>query len=259
MESENVFVKSIYILVQKINFRAIRIIKIKIGIKIENYRRIQRLAIINTVKKDFINYIEKYISNPKIILELGSRDGIQSIEFTKIYPNAKIYAFECYKPNYKLCIRNTAHFKNIKVIKKAVFNENKKLEFYPDSINWGAGSLFLFNRKLNENKKLKQSKITVDAIRIDSWAKEEKIKKIDLCWIDLQGADYEALESMGDMIYDIDAMFIELEIKELYKNQKLYDVVVNFMKDKGFSLIYFHKSIEDLYGNGIFLNNKFIK
>ncbi len=43
------------------------------------------------VKRKFIRLISNKISNPKVILEIGSRDALQSIELSKLFPKAKIY------------------------------------------------------------------------------------------------------------------------------------------------------------------------
>ena len=40
---------------------------------------------------------------PKVILDIGSRDLEQSIEFTSVYPLAEIYAFEPNPEQYKIC------------------------------------------------------------------------------------------------------------------------------------------------------------
>lgn len=255
----NKLIKSIHQIIQNINFNLIRKFETQVVIRLDDYKR-KRLLSKNTVETNFINYIKNSISNPKIILELGSRDGIQSIEFARLFPNAKIYAFECHPPNIKRCIRNTKHMKNIEIVPKAVFNKNGTIKFYSSiSRNTGVGSLYRASRKYDVIEKIPQKEIIVNSTRIDTWANKKNVKKIDLCWIDLQGAEYETLESMGNMIFDIDALFIEVELQEIYNGVKLYDDILNLMEDKGFSMIKFHEGIEKWFGNAIFLNNNLIK
>ena len=223
----------------------------------------------NYVKREFINFVSDIISKPKIILEIGSKDAIQSIEFSKLFPKAKIYAFECNPPSIKTCIENTKNYKNIEIIPYAVFNKNEKIDFYPVSEETGASSLFKLNKEYAEESNFNQEEITVDTIRIDTWAKEKGINKIDLIWIDLQGVEYEAFEGMGELLHDVQAIYTEVEIKELYIGQKLMKDISKLLSENGFSLFkytenpsnfcvnnsYNESSSKFLWGNAIYINN----
>lgn len=208
------------------------------------------------VKKLFIDFVCDTISNVNIILEIGSRDALQSIEFSKLFPKAKIYAFECYPPNIKKCIDNTKNYKNIEIIPKAIFNKTGKMTFYPTSRNIGAGSLFKITKEYGSDCIFPQEEIIVDTIRISTWAKEKGIEKIDLVWIDLQGAEYQAFRGMGKFLYNIQAIYTEVENKELYINQKLMKDVTRLLSKKGFSLLQYNKVSKHLWGNAIYINNK---
>jgi methylase of polypeptide subunit release factors len=53
---------------------------------------------------NFIRYLnKKNYTNPSIIFDIGSRDCLQSLEFAKQYPSAKIFAFECNPLTLPLC------------------------------------------------------------------------------------------------------------------------------------------------------------
>lgn len=191
-------------------------------------------------------------------MDLGSFDAIQSIEFSIVFPEAKIFAFECNPPSIKLCNENIINLKNIEIIPKAVFNENGFIKFYPVLTHKGASSVFKASNKYKNIVNLPQKEIKVEATRIDTWVKEKNIDKIDICWLDLQGAEYEALEGMGDLIYTVQALYVEVEKQEIYIGQKLFDDVVNFLKSKGFSMIKYHPSKPGWWGNAIFLNNELL-
>ncbi len=208
------------------------------------------------VERYFLCHIIDKISYPNVILELGSRDAIQSIEFFRIFPHAKIFAFECNPPSIKKCIENVKYYKNIEVVPHAVGNKNEKLQFYPVTTdNIGASSLYKASGKYDFAEILPQKEITVEGIRIDTWAKEKGINKLDLCWLDLQGAEYEALEGMGDLIFSIQAIYLEVSHQEIYKGQKLFREILEFLKGKGFSMIQYHPSRRGWWGNAVFLND----
>lgn len=208
----------------------------------------------NFVKKVFINHIIDKIYDPKVILELGSRDGIQSIEFSKIFPKAKIYAFECYPPCIEMCIKNTRKYKNIKIVKNAVFNKDCNINFYSFSDNIGTGSIFKINKKSPISHLIPKKEIKVKATRIDTWAKENNIERIDLLWVDLQGAEYEAFEGMGKYLSNIQAIYTEVEKKEFYLDQKLMKDISELLNKYGFYLLKYSKIGKDLWGNAIYIN-----
>ena len=211
----------------------------------------------NFVERHFINYVSDKISDPKIILELGSRDGYQSIEFSRIYPKAKVYAFECNPESIETCIKNTKNYKNIEIIPYAVFNKNEKMKFYPVRELIGVSSLFKLTKEYSMKHNFSQKEITVEAIRIDTWAKKKGINKIDLIWIDLQGAEYEAFEGIGKLLSNIQAIYTEVEIKELFENQKLIDDISNILYENGFFIFKYFESGNNSFGNSIYLNKKY--
>jgi FkbM family methyltransferase len=70
--------------------------------------------------ESFVSLLDKNGANPKIIFDIGSRDCMQSIEFAKKYPNAKIFAFECNPQTLPQCRENIASWPAIKLIEGAV-------------------------------------------------------------------------------------------------------------------------------------------
>ena len=211
------------------------------------------------MESHFLDYIIDKIKTPEIILDLGSLDAMQSIEFSIIFPNANIFAFECDPESLKTCKQNIVFLKNIEIIPKAVYNEDRFIKFYPVRNKKGTSALFKISNLFKETiGDYVQEEIEVEAIRINTWAKQRKIKKIDLCWIDLQGAEYEALEGLGDLIYTVQALYVEVEKKPIYKGQRLIQDVVEFLNSKGFSMIKYHPTKPGWWGNAIFLNNKLL-
>ena len=207
------------------------------------------------VKREFIDFISDKISNVEVILEIGSRDAIQSIEFSNLFPKAKIYAFECYPLCIKMCVENSKDFKNIEIVPYAIFNKNEKMKFYPVITNVGASSLFRITKEYAADFNYPQKEIEVESIRIDTWAKEKGIKKIDLVWIDLQGAEYEAFEGMGKLLSDVQAIYTEVEYQALYKDQKLLKDILKLLNERGFSMIRNRPVRTSWWGNAIFINN----
>jgi FkbM family methyltransferase len=186
---------------------------------------------------DFINAIKINNKNftPEIILDIGSRDLDQSIEFNSTYPNAKIYSFEPNPSQYEICFNKSKNYSNITTIKKAVSNVNGTLDFYVTEGNIGCSSLLepiYVPYGLTQNFK----KITVESIKLEPWLRENKINKVDIIWIDIQGIDLDALKSMGEYIKSV--KYIHCEASELgyYKGHQLKNELESFLTQNNFSL-----------------------
>ena len=52
--------------------------------------------------------------------------------------------------------------------------------------------------------------------------------------LDIQGAEYQALIGFGDIIDNFDYIYIEVNVKELYKSIKLLPELDKFLESKGF-------------------------
>ena len=97
----------------------------------------------------------------------------------------------------------------------------------------------------------------MDIITIDSL----NLPGLDYMKIDVEGATYEILNSMGNMLKTIKIMHIETESYPFFKNQKLHDVVDNFLTEKGFTMVDIsYANISDGYQHdSVWVNNNFLK
>jgi len=193
----------------------------------------------------FANYITDK-SKEYIIFDIGSRDCEQSIEFYKTFPKAKIYAFECNPNTLDICKRNIqAYSDRITLIEGAVCDYDGDITFYPiDQKNtvttWadgnpGASSLFKSNGKYPVEKYV-QNEITVVAHRLDSVMKKYNIPRVDIIWMDLQGAELLAVKGLGKHLDTVAYIHTEVSHKEMYTGQVMFSELNNFILSKGFQV-----------------------
>ena len=72
------------------------------------------------------------------IIDAGANIGCASVFFAKCYPNAKIYALEPEKSNYKLLVKNTSKYPNVIPINAGLWGTDGVLNVIDDnSGNWG--------------------------------------------------------------------------------------------------------------------------
>ena len=141
--------------------------------------------------------------NIRQVLDIGSWHLGQSIEFSNIFQNAKIDAFEPVPDSYQLCLQNLNNLDNqkknrIQIHNIALSNKTGKVPFYSidmsvkQKIDAGFSSLFKFNGKLKNayyDEELVQKKIMVQADTLDNWCMKNNVNNVDIIWIDVQGAE----------------------------------------------------------------------
>jgi FkbM family methyltransferase len=214
----------------------------------------------------YLSIIKELIGIEKIeiIFEFGSRYGEDTIEFAKSFPNAKIFAFECNPNTFDQCLINVKNYKNIELNKYALSNFNGFVKFYPiDPINtrttWfdgnqGASSLLKATGKYPIENYV-QNEVNVECLRIDYFLKIKNLNKIDVMWIDVQGAELMVLEGIGFDLQNVNIIHIEVEFFEIYNNQPLFEDIKKYLINKDFIFLGY-TNISEYSGDAIFLNRK---
>ncbi|MFZ9376533.1 MAG: FkbM family methyltransferase [Candidatus Fonsibacter ubiquis] len=196
----------------------------------------------------FISQKFKSKNDIDVVFDIGACHALESVEFAKKFSNAKIFTFEANPISYEVCLENTKDYPSISVINKAVNDYDGVCKFYPidkektittwEDGNQGASSLYKANGAYDHIEKYVQYEIEIPCIRLDTFCKENNINKIDIIWMDLQGAELKALQSLDSLLETVQIIHTELEMNPMYENQCLFNDVYEFLLDKGFDLDY---------------------
>ncbi len=203
---------------------------------------------------NFINYINlKGGFNPSTIFDIGSRDLDQSIEFSTVYPGAKIYAFEPNPDQYQICKYKADNYENIEVHQLAISDKKGVVDFYKTLGNIGASSLLEpIDVPFASSQEVEKIQVKTDTLK--NWMEEMKIVSVDIMWMDVQGIELAALIGMGDYLKTVRYLHCEASKDPYYKNHMLKEELENFLHEQGFSME-FHSPYHP-YGEGdIFATN----
>lgn len=225
-------------------------------------------------KQKFENF--KYViekDNP-IIIEIGSHYGEDSLRFIETFENSKVY---CFEPDPRNIDIHKKHIDDdrIKLFEIALSNQTGEADFYqsyddkeiPDRVfekydwidkedyikknlnNSGSSSLKKGYGKVLDNK------IKVKTKRFDEWYNENLSEQIiDFCWIDVQGAEKDVFDGMGDIITKV--KYIWVEYGEMnYEDAMGRDDTIRYLENKGFFLIT-SLSSDNNSGDLLFVNRR---
>jgi FkbM family methyltransferase len=177
------------------------------------------------------------------VFDIGSRDGLQAVELSKLFPEAQIVAVECNRQTLEQCRANFAPHPRIRLVDKAINSHTGRCTFYPidpartittwPDGNPGASSLFVATGDYPAETYV-QNEVEVECTRLDDLCKALGIAAIDLIWMDLQGAELLALESAGALLETVRYIYTEVSHRALYRGQCLFDDVDAFLLARGF-------------------------
>lgn len=207
---------------------------------------------------NFLNHVENR-NEEFVIFDIGCRDCEQSIEFYKNFPKAKIYAFECNPNTLEICKKNIEQYRDrITLIEGAVCDYDGSVTFYPINqkktiTSWsdgnpGASSMFKSNG-LYPYETYIQDEVTTNCHRLDTIMKKYDIPKVDIIWMDLQGAELLALKSLDNYLASVTFVYTEVSHKEIYTGQVMFQELNDFMLSRGFAIasqVRYHDWQEDV-------------
>lgn len=175
------------------------------------------------LSSNFIHKIKHLIdfNEVNVVLDIGSRDGCQSLELSRYFPLAHIYAFEPNPDALPFVENNARQCSRIKVIQSAVSQSSTPIPFYKVvNGNIGASSIYKTSGH-SRSAEWQQVEIEVPSTRIDEWAVLSGLNSIDIVWADVQGAELDVFSSFGKYLSSVKCIATEVALEKLYNGSTL--------------------------------------
>ena len=187
----------------------------------------------------------QHIHNDSIetILEIGSRDAIDALELSDYY-RTHVYAFECNPEALKTCYHNIGNNPNVTLVPLACWDTSDKIPFYPVTasvdtqlpINIGASSCLKINPDGIDHDSI-QAQTMVTAVRLEHWMEQEKLDRIDLLCLDVQGATLQVLSGLGEHIKRTKYIITEGYHQPGYLGEALAAEIAAYLRANGFQYL----------------------
>ena len=101
-------------------------------------------------------------------------------------------------------------------------------------------------------------KVIVKTITLKNFMSTKKIQSIDFLKVDAEGNDYKVIRGTGNRIKDIKIIQIETARKEIFEGEIVFDQLNRYMNDSKFSLVYYRLSSDNLSGDALYINDRFL-
>lgn len=187
-----------------------------------------RVEAFHNYEREDKDLILNYLKSDSVFLDIGANIGHFTFYFKEKVPTIECHLFE---PNPKLqqCIQKTLSSSNIEKVyahEIALSDSNGSATFFIDSYNDGGHSLI--GNKISQKSKNTQ-KLTVKTAKLDDYAREKNIQKIDVIKVDIQGAEESFVKGASETLNrHKPIIMIEVDSENLVGFFKLLKELLNF-------------------------------
>ncbi len=174
---------------------------------------------------EFVRLVREHFADADIrtIVEIGSLNGADSLFFKEQFPHARVVAIEGLGENFEKYMKQ---LEGIECVNATVADHNGETTFHVKDTN-GIHSIFDRGARYGSGRRI------VQCSRLDSIFNEP----IDMMKVDVEGATYEVLVGMGDLLPKTKIMHIETEDYPFFQGQRLHDEVAALLDGAGFTMV----------------------
>ena len=177
----------------------------------------------------------------KIIIDIGSNKGQFILLTEEFFVCIKIYSFEPIKELIEKQKKFFSYRDNINFYNFALGQKTEKKKFFLTKRK-DSSSFLKINENINNADYLIENEINVNIHCLDNIINNQDLSDTTLVKIDVQGYELEVLKGSLRILKKIKFILIEVSENEIYKNQALSSDIINFLKQKNFSILRENKS-----------------
>lgn len=171
--------------------------------------------------------IEEKVKQGDTVLDLGGHIGIHSLTLRReIGEEGRLLIFEP-DPSAVFALRKTLkrnNFRNVELIEAAVSDKAGTATLTHVLNTMFAPHTILENEVTEQASKT----FTVKKVKLSDYLEKHNIDHVDFIKMDIEGSEYRVLKDLEDYLSNVDAMVIELHLKQ--EMQKL-NVIYHILED----------------------------
>lgn len=219
-------------------------------------------------RKDYskitITELSKYLENPKIIVEAGASDGVDTLIFLQNFPQVTIFAAEPIKKQYDFLINKFKNFSNIKLSQVALSRKTETVSIFVGKNAGelgGMGSSSLLKPSLHKRYfpeiTFNETQL-VSAVTLREFFINNNIEIADLLWLDIQGMELDVIKaSEGTMRDKVKLLHLEISRVKFYEEMPSEKDIRSYLLTIGFKCVI--DRVGAISGNALYANKTLCK
>src|SRR5262249_1735310 len=175
-----------------------------------------------------------------VVIDVGAHEGWFFHCWLDWCPNAKVHAFEPYSESYEMARKLYGQDKRVRLECSAIgdtegFQTLNILSESKVSNSILQPSADIWNEIRYRTGQVLQTRVPV--VTLDDYVRRERLDKIYLVKIDVQGYEMHVLRGAQQTLTRIDNIFVESAVRPLYHGAPRFPEVFDFLTANGFHLI----------------------
>lgn len=206
-------------------------------------------------------YIQQNTKDP-VIVEAGSCEGYDTLEFSDMFPNGKIYSLEPVFSLYQSAQEKVKNRKNVFMYNMALAENTGEMDMVIADrfgVPWGSNSLLSPKLHLENNPDITfKNKTKVKTIKLDDFIEQQTINHIDLMWLDMQGYEPIVLMASPNSLKITKYIYSEINLIENYENNICYPEFKGFLEKNGYKVVFedfLHNPKGEIDGGNVLFQN----
>lgn len=203
--------------------------------------------------------INKYKLNLKGIIHIGAGTGSELRQYKNLI-DCNFLLIEADPQRYKKLFLRKLYYsiiynKNISIANYVITDVSDKEISFNIMSERDCNSIFDFYlhkkiyKNINQIKKIKLNSKTLNSI----FEKKFDINNYNFINIDIQGAELLAFKGANNILNQIDAIYTEVNFKELYKGCALVHEIDDYLSNFGFKRVFTKTPMHETWGDALYL------
>lgn len=199
--------------------------------------------------------LKKFLPKNPVIIDCGAHIGADSVELAKIFSKSTIHSFEPVPELFNSLKYNTRRFANINCYQLALSHrDGKAIMNISSGESDASSSLLVPTGHIIDHPQVHFDKtINVTTLTLDTWAKDNKVARVDFLWLDMQGSEYLFLEQSSVILNTVKVIHTEVSIRESYAGTLVYTKFKSWLASLGFEVVSEAIPHDSDMGNALFV------
>jgi len=201
----------------------------------------------------------------RVVIDGGAYHGNFSIKLARLFPKAKVYAFEPAESSYRVLVDNVRFNLRVQPVNLALSSASGIQELYYTSY----GQTAALTPPGSAGQRYYPGRMRVDhiervqSVTLDEWAEREGVTRVDVIKLDLEGHELAALQGAGQRVLpSARLVYTEVRFVEMHQGSCLFCQVADYLQAQGFYLYNLYHLAADLqdkrllWGDALFVNER---
>ena len=211
-------------------------------------------------------WLRSFLPKDAVIVDCGAHYGLDSAEFSRLWPRGKVFAFEALPSVYDQLRQRVGTLPNVRTFPLALGDRDGTAQFHvsegagdrPESDVNQSSSLLRPDKILQHSPHIRfERTIEVPLLKLDSWAEREGVPRVDLLWLDMQGFEGQFLAASPRMLSAVRVIHTEVHLLANYDGVMLYTELRAWLEARGFVVVREEIPWPD-GGNVVFVRREFV-